>query len=158
MNSLIRIFAIGITALAVGLLYNLFHSRGIHRDLLLPSSLLQQEQNVERIQVISADSAFVLLQSVSVGFLDVREENDYALDHIPGAYPLPFSDIIAGNRKPFLDEKREWIMYDQSGNMKKMQLCASYLLEEDIRKIYLLFGGYFAWLDANYSVVKGDSF
>ncbi len=151
MKTIIRIFLIIIFTIVLGVLYNQYHPNGIRWQFLLPPSIFENPDNAKYINVITPDSAFILTQSETVGFLDVRASEDFELDHIKGAENIPIASIFD---KEFFDElvDTSYIVYDQDGEYQNLNLAAHTLINCGYRPVYILFGGYLSWLEKNYPI------
>ncbi len=156
MSTLIRIIFLGLIVLVLSVVYNQVTPQGIRYQKLLPENLLIPAEHKEKMQVISADSAFIILNTKEAKFLDIRPAEDYELDHIPGAHHFPFEELYKKNISNKFDPKSKWVIYDESGQMKKMRMVASALLKKGAIEIYLLDGGYLSWLNRDYPVEMGE--
>jgi len=157
-KSFIRIAIILIAALWLGLIYNNFHPRGIKPNLLFHSSLLIQKGLSATFHIISADSAFMLLDQPSVKFVDIRATEDYQLDHIPGADHVAFNQLLNGTFTGIsVESGSKIIIYDQEGKMEQLDLAAISLRQAGYMDISILFGGYLGWLERSFTIENGQA-
>jgi UDP-N-acetylglucosamine 2-epimerase (non-hydrolysing) len=88
-------------------------------------------------------------------FVDVREADEYAAGHVPGArhYPRGFlevrADLVHHKRDPWLaDRDRPLILYCGGGH--RSALAAKALLEMGFTRVRSLAGGFTAWTERGY--------
>ncbi len=134
-----------------GVIYNQYHPNGIHWQFLLPPAVFENPDNSNFINVITPDSAFILIQSETLGILDIRTSEDFQLDHIKGAKNIPLASIFD---KDILNElvDSSYIIYDQDGEYQNLNLAAHNLINCGYKPVYILFGGYLSWLERNYPI------
>jgi rhodanese-related sulfurtransferase len=69
------------------------------------------------VEKIDADTALQLLASdPNIVLLDVREYNEYVLEHIEGSVLMPLSIIDFSLEKTYPDKDTTFIVYCRSGN------------------------------------------
>jgi len=83
-----------------------------------------------------------------VEFIDVRETNEYAMAHIPGAKLIPLSQM--NERFQEIPQDREVVVYCQTGS-RSAYLC-QILAENGFTNLVNLAGGIEAWYHAAYPV------
>ncbi len=152
---LFRLFFICLTALVIGLVYNQIYPNGIKWPMLSPE-LTSSADHLD-ITLISADSAFVLWNREEAMFLDIRSREDFALDHIKGAHNIPLEELVRGIVPADLISGKKWIIYDEEGDMRNLQISARFLVSKGIHPAYILFGGFLNWLDRDYPIERGVS-
>ncbi len=152
-----RIASIFIISLLAGFLFNQLHPSGISWRLLLTPVLSGNSLENSEATIMAAPASFDMWQRDSVILVDIRPDQEYELDHIPGAVHISLRQLKAGT----FPEKSEWqagkkiLLYDQEGNMNDLKLAAALFTSRKFSDIYLLFGGYLAWLQEGYPVRSG---
>ncbi len=155
-RTLLRIIAIALGALIVGILVNQFHNQGIRWNILLLS--LPEFSGTSEWTAVSTDSAFFLFLQQEACFIDIRRQDEFEIDRIPGSISLPFfdyfenTDLMNGR-----DRESAYILYDFKRHSKSVRLVAKRLVKEGFRHIYVMQGGYIEWLDRKYPVEGGDT-
>jgi rhodanese-related sulfurtransferase len=157
MNIVRRFLTIFLVSLLVGIIYNQLHPFGIHWRFLFPPATINSDEKQKKIKIISADSAYVLFLNKNVGFLDIRPPADFQIDHIEGAFNLPYRKIFEVRLKDSLSHDK-WVIYDQAVEMDKLNKVALLLIDQDFKKVSILFGGYLEWLEKQYPIEVGNSF
>jgi len=154
-KSINRILIVVFGAIIFGIIYNQFHPNGIKWQLYFPGNINGSENNAA---IISADSALVLLQKGTAGFIDCRPKEDFGLDHILNAYHIPLN-ILWNDTKPDLPSTKSiWILYDYEGKLDELRLASSILKKNGVKNVHVLFGGYISWLEKNYPTELGETF
>lgn len=82
--------------------------------------------------------------------VDVREPNEWASGHLPGATLIPLGVLASRARE--LDRTRPIVVVCRSGNRSKT--ATSYLLENGFRDVTNLSGGVNAWTKAGHQLVR----
>ncbi len=90
---------------------------------------------------ISIADLQVLLAAGGVNLVDVREADEYASGHVPGATNLPLSDFL--ERYGELDKEKSYHIICQSG-ARSAQACA--FLNGEGYDVTNVAGGTIAWL------------
>jgi rhodanese-related sulfurtransferase len=153
MKTVFRIILIILFALVVGIIINQLQPGGISWRSLLYPALFKAGVLKSDIMVVSADSAMALLHNGSAVFVDVRTEEDYQLDHIPGAENIPSGIIIKGRFSTLGNYNNEtFILYDEEGDLEQLELLSAIWSSQRVKKTYILFGGYLSWLQNQYPV------
>ena len=146
-----RISAIIFVSLVLGLIYNQLHPHGLHWRFLFGPVLSNGEYQDRNFTVVSADSAFLLLNREDVVFIDTRKAEDFQLDHIRGAINVPIDNFLTASNNINLPYNRTTIiLYDEEGNIENLALSVSVLNNPSIRKLYMLYGGYLSWLNMGF--------
>ena len=81
------------------------------------------------------------VEAKTLNLIDVREADEYASGHVPGATNLPLSDFL--ERYGELDKEKSYHIICQSG-ARSAQACA--FLEEEGYYVTNVAGGTSAWL------------
>jgi rhodanese-related sulfurtransferase len=115
---------------------------------------------LEVVDEISAAEAAAILAEPDCGgwsFVDVREADEYAAGHIPGARHVPrgFLEVRAdrhhAKRDPWFDDRdRKLILYCGGGN--RSALAAQSLGEMGFTRAISLAGGWTAWSAGGFPV------
>ncbi len=109
-----------------------------------PSQSLQSSQ----LQTIDAQTLKQWLDQQSVTLVDVREPNEYATGHIPGAILVPLSRF--DSQKIPQSSNQKVVLYCRSGQRSAM--AAQKLLNQGYPEVTHLGNGIGAWVKAGYPV------
>jgi rhodanese-related sulfurtransferase len=142
-----RIAVLGLSSIALGLLWNTFSGRGFA----LGQSVFVQHGD----EVIEAAEAKSRLDRGAL-FLDARPLDFYRLSHIPGALPLPepdFDRAFAGLEDK-LRHHFNLVVYCAGYGCEASHIVARRLREKGIHAA-ILSEGWPAWTEAGYPVVTG---
>jgi len=83
--------------------------------------------------------------------LDVREPEEFAEGHIPGAKNIPHEEVV--QHAPELKKYRTLYVHCRSG--RRVQLCCAELAQAGLGNIVMIpSGGMPDWIDAGYPVEK----
>lgn len=138
-------------SLALGVAVNQFHPGGIRWAFLQPR--WNGTTAKVAVQYITADSAFVLHLQGDAYFIDVRPEEEYLIDRIPGAISLP---LLAFYRSPRvlndLDPAKTFILYCFEPGCREVSTLAGELAQRRFREVLILYGGFSEWLGKGYPV------
>ena len=112
----------------------------------------------EEVVSFSAPKAIKLEQAYSlfnkgVLFIDARDEADYLAGHISNAINIPFDDL--DNHKQKLDSisrNKPVVIYCAGTECDLSILLGNLLFEQGYKQVYIFFGGWNEWLDADYPV------
>jgi len=117
---------------------------------------------LETVEVISAESAAQILEKpdrAGWNFIDVRESDEFAAGHIPGArnFPRGFLEVRADlehyKRDPWLeDRERKMILYCGGGH--RSALAGKSLQEMGFQRILSLTGGWTGWVERNLPIER----
>jgi rhodanese-related sulfurtransferase len=115
---------------------------------------------LESVSEISAAEAAQILERPGCdgwSFVDVREGDEYAAGHVPGARHVPrgFLEVRADRTHPkrdpwFEDRDRKLILYCGGGN--RSALAAQTLGEMGFEQVVSLAGGWTAWTEGDFPV------
>ena len=149
----LRMAAVALGALVVGIIVNAYHPRGIRWEILKLSLPWTSDDGWSHV---SADSAFSMFLGGDATFIDVRSRDDYRLDHIQGALSLPFfEDFTRPELLERLDAQGTIILYDLERNASAPRLIARYLARKEFVSVHVIRGGYIEWLDMTFPVETG---
>jgi len=150
----IRLTIMSLGSLLIGFLANQFLNRGIHWKILLLSLPSTSEQT--KWHYVSTDSAFSIFLQQEALFVDIRNREDFEIDHIPNALSLPFISYF-NNSEQFYQQNRDatFILYDLERNSKDVRLVARQVIKDKFSSVYILRGGFVEWLDRTYPVEGG---
>ena len=148
-----RLIIIGSIAFILGIMINQVHPRGIRIQHLL---LLFPPVYSTQVEKVPADSALILMFEENAIFMDIRSRNQYAIDHIPKAISLPFSEIHVHPSDHFYrTETKPWILYDLQDNSKQIQYVYKKLNTKYQTTILVLEYGFAGWLEKQYPTESG---
>jgi len=104
------------------------------------------------VQEISVNDLVDLVESGSL-VIDVREPDEYASGHIPGAILVPLSTVME-NSGEFLSEDTVFVVCRSGG--RSMQAC-ELLHDNGIVNVVNVAGGTMGWISLGNEVVTGDN-
>jgi rhodanese-related sulfurtransferase len=152
-GALIGALAIVLASAALGILVNHFSSHGI--PIIAKGGQLPLPPGIEAMTVAQARAA---LDAKSALFLDARIADEYPKSHLPGALSLPPESF--NEKYPDLAERVEAagtvIIYCESPECGDSILVAERLREVFAGKVYVVEGGWGAWVAAGYPVTTGS--
>lgn len=85
-----------------------------------------------------------------VQIVDVREPNEWAAGHLPGAALIPLAEL--GSRTGEIDPTQPVVVVCRSGN--RSTTATDLLIRSGFRDVKNLTGGMIAWANAGYPVVR----
>ena len=103
-------------------------------------------------KAIHLEQAYTLFKK-GVTFVDARDESDYLTGHIKNAVNIPFEDF--DNYKQKLDKlpkDKPLVTYCAGTECDLSILLGNLLFEEGYKQVYVFFGGWIDWTNANYPV------
>jgi rhodanese-related sulfurtransferase len=103
-------------------------------------------------QAIKLSQAYSLFKK-GVLFVDARDESDYLVGHITGSINIPFEDF--DNYKQKLDQlpkEKPMVIYCAGTECDLSPLLANLLFERGYQQLYVFFGGWVEWQEANYPI------
>ncbi|MGM0597456.1 MAG: rhodanese-like domain-containing protein [Myxococcota bacterium] len=93
--------------------------------------------------------------SQKVVYMDARMADEYIKGHIPGAFFMPMYPVDNPNLKPLKKlEKGTWIIVYGSKKVQNAERLISLLMNEQIRGVHILKGGFKAWKNSGRKVEK----
>ncbi|HSE26513.1 MAG TPA: efflux RND transporter permease subunit, partial [Pyrinomonadaceae bacterium] len=112
----------------------------------------QTEFPVETLAQISADELYNMLDEDGLQIVDVRQPNDYARGHVPGAVNVPISELSVSLSK--LDTQQSVVLMSSEGN--RSSTAASILVRQGFHKVFFVVGGMRAWIETGYAVEESS--
>ena len=112
--------------------------------------------NEARKWIVETDVAAVkerLDRGEKINLIDVREDNEYAADHVPGAVHIGKGVIERDIEEQFPDTDAELILY--CGGGYRSALAAEALGRMGYKRIVSMDGGIRGWREAGYPLEKG---
>ena len=107
-------------------------------------------------KAITLDQAFKLFKQ-GIVFIDARESEEYAEDHIKNAVSIPFYEYEDNAFKlNSIKKDQPIVVYCAGTDCDLSILLGDQLFEIGYKKTYILFGGWSEWLDAKYPTEKED--
>lgn len=112
----------------------------------------------EEVVAFSAPKAIKLEQAYSlfnkgILFIDARDEADYLAGHITNAINIPFDDFDNHKQKlESISKNKPVVIYCAGTECDLSILLGNLLFDEGYKQVYIFFGGWNEWLDANYPV------
>ncbi|MBG0743631.1 MAG: rhodanese-like domain-containing protein [Cylindrospermopsis raciborskii KL1] len=107
----------------------------------------------EELQALDASQVKELLENQRVHLIDVREQEEFMGEHIPGSQLLPLSKLDP--EKISLLTGKKIVLYCHSGNRSKQ--AAHRLIEFGFRDFSELQGGISAWKKSGYVTNKNNN-
>jgi len=104
------------------------------------------------VQEISVNDLVDLVENGSL-VIDVREPDEYASGHIPGAILVPLSTVLQ-NSGEFLSEDTVFVVCRSGG--RSMQAC-ELLHDNGIVNVVNVAGGTMGWIGLGNEVVTGEN-
>ena len=71
------------------------------------------------IQKIDPAAAIRLLDAGKAVAVDVREPDEYAVGHIPGAKLLPLGEVLSRAAEVLPDKRAPWLVYCRTGRQRR---------------------------------------
>jgi rhodanese-related sulfurtransferase len=103
-------------------------------------------------KAIKLDQAYTLFNK-GITFVDAREESDYLAGHITNSINIPFDDFDNYKQKlNQLSKEKPMVIYCAGTDCDLSILLGNLLFEKGYKKVYVFFGGWIDWLNANYPV------
>mgnify|MGYP004469374783 CR=1 FL=1 len=91
------------------------------------------------IEKIDAGAAIRLLDAGKAVAVDVREPDEYAVGHIPGAKLLPLGDVLSRAAEVLPDKNAAWLIYCRTGRRSAMP-CRSW--QASAMRIYMIWAAF----------------
>lgn len=89
-----------------------------------------------------------LIKLHNISVIDVREQYEYIMGHIPNAINIPVNDIVEDYEK-YLYKDQEYYIYCET-NIRSSRVCN--FLANLGYDVILLDGGYKAWVERNNNI------
>jgi len=112
----------------------------------------------EEVVAFSSPKAIKLEQAYSlfnkgILFIDARDEADYLAGHITNAINIPFDDFDNHKQKlESISKNKPVVIYCAGTECDLSILLGNLMFDEGYKQVYIFFGGWNEWLDANYPV------
>jgi len=103
-------------------------------------------------KAIKLEQAYILFNK-GVNFIDARDKSDFLAGHITNSINVPFDDF--DNHKEKLDQlskEKPLVLYCAGTDCDLSILLGNLLFEMGYKQIYVFFGGWLDWVNANYPV------
>jgi rhodanese-related sulfurtransferase len=108
-------------------------------------------------KAIHLEQAYTLFKK-GVTFIDARDESDYAAGHIKNSVNIPFEDF--DNHKQKLDQlpkDKPIVTYCAGTECDLSILLGNLLFKDGYKQVYVFFGGWVDWSNANYPIEKSNT-
>ncbi|OGU77464.1 MAG: hypothetical protein A2V93_00200 [Ignavibacteria bacterium RBG_16_34_14] len=114
----------------------------------------KEEKELSEPAAIHLKQAYNLYQQ-NVLFIDAREPVDYHYAHIKNAINIPFDHFDEYKHLlNSIDKNRTIVTYCAGTDCDLSKLLGNMLFEMGYKKVYIFFGGWTEWLEANYPTEK----
>jgi rhodanese-related sulfurtransferase len=116
------------------------------------------KEEEEEISAFTEPAAITLeqaykLYNTGVIFIDARDESDFLAGHITNAINIPFDDYDNHMQKlKQLSKKKPMVIYCAGTDCDLSHLLANLLFEQGFKQVYVFFGGWIEWTNANYPI------
>ena len=98
------------------------------------------------------EQAYILFNK-GITFVDARDESDYLAGHITNSINIPFDDFDNYKQKlNKLSKDKPLVLYCAGTDCDLSILLGNLLFEMGYKQVYVFFGGWVDWLNANYPV------
>ena len=94
------------------------------------------------VEKITPAEAIRLLDAGKAQAVDVREPDEFAVGHIPGAKLLPLGDVLTRAEEVMPDKNAQWLIYCRTG--RRSAIAAETLAGMGYTDVYD-FGGIVDW-------------
>ena len=103
-------------------------------------------------KAITLEQAYALYNK-NVIFIDARDEGDFLAGYITNAVNIPFDDFDNHQGKlENLPKEKPLVIYCAGTDCDLSILLGNLLFEQGYKQVYVFFGGWIEWSDANYPV------
>ena len=107
-------------------------------------------------KAITLEQAYKLFNN-GVQFVDARDESDYLAGHITNSINIPFDDFDNHQKKlEQLSKEKPLVIYCAGTDCDLSILLGNLLFEQGYKQVYVFFGGWLEWLNADYPVKYPD--
>ena len=108
----------------------------------------------EEPRAIKLEQAFSLFKR-GILFIDARDVPDYDEGHISKSINIPFDDFDNHKQKlENISKEQPLVIYCAGTECDLSHLLANLLFEKGYNQVYVFFGGWVEWFDANYPIEK----
>ena len=103
-------------------------------------------------KAITLEQAFTLFNK-GVKFVDARDEADFLAGRITNSINIPFDDFDNHKQKlELLFKDNPLVIYCAGTDCDLSILLGNLLFEQGYKQVYVFFGGWLEWLNANYPI------
>jgi rhodanese-related sulfurtransferase len=107
-------------------------------------------------KAVTLEQAYKLYTN-GVKFVDSRDEADFLAGHITHSINIPFDDFDNHQQKlEQLSKEKPLVIYCAGTDCDLSILLGNLLFEKGFKQVYVFFGGWLEWLNANYPVKYPD--
>jgi rhodanese-related sulfurtransferase len=107
-------------------------------------------------RAITLDQAYKLYTN-DITFVDARDQADYIAGHITNSINIPFDDFDNHKQKlELLSKEKPMVIYCAGTECDLSILLGNLLFEQGYKQVYVFFGGWNEWLEANYSAEQSS--
>ena len=107
-------------------------------------------------KAITLEQAYKLFNK-GIQFVDSRDESDYLAGHITNSINIPFDDFDNHQQKlEQLSKEKPLVIYCAGTDCDLSILLGNLLFEKGYKQVYVFFGGWMEWLNADYPVKYPD--
>jgi rhodanese-related sulfurtransferase len=107
-------------------------------------------------KAITLEQAYTLFNK-NIKFVDARDESDYLTGHITNSINIPFDDFDNHQQKlEQLSKEKPLVIYCAGTDCDLSILLGNLLFEKGYKQVYVFFGGWLEWLNADYPVKYPD--
>ncbi len=107
-------------------------------------------------RAITLDQAYKLYTN-DITFVDARDEADYIAGHITNSINIPFDDFDNYKQKLVpLSKEKPMVIYCAGTECDLSILLGNLLFEQGYKQVYVFFGGWNEWVEANYPIEKSS--
>ena len=101
-------------------------------------------------QAVTLEQAYKLYKN-GVSFVDARDEADFMAGRITGSINIPFDDFDNHVQKlDLLSKEKPMVIYCAGTDCDLSILLGNLLFEQGYKQVYIFFGGWIEWQNANY--------
>ena len=122
------------------------------------SDLKKKSEDTDEVIAFTEPKAITLEQAYTlynknVIFIDARDEADFLVGHITNSINIPFDDFDNHKQKlELLSKEKPLVIYCAGTDCDLSILLGNLLFEQGYKQVYIFFGGWNEWLNANYPV------
>ncbi len=126
----------------------------------LPAETKRTKEEIKEAIAFTEPKAITLEQAYTlfnkdVKFVDSRDETDYLAGHITNSINIPFDDFDNHKQKlEFLSKEKPMVIYCAGTDCDLSILLGNLLFEQGYKQVYVFFGGWLEWVNANYPRTK----
>jgi rhodanese-related sulfurtransferase len=127
-----------------------------------PSEQKKISQEIKEAITFSEPKAITLEQAYKlfnkgIQFVDARDESDYLAGHITNSINIPFDDFDNHQQKlEQLSKEKPLVIYCAGTDCDLSILLGNLLFEKGYKQVYVFFGGWLEWLNADNPVKYPD--